>query len=391
MTRWRRGLGFPPCSRFSISLLRRSDKIEPADAPWLAGAACVRWRTQGAVWAALLCIAWLFVASPAHAEAGVALSWRSEGASRACGSESAIREAVERRLGRRPFTDPDHAKIWITGEEVAVGRDQFRARVTQRDRDGVASGSRELEPQPCASLVRGAVLIISLFIDRAEQHEPDEAAKSEPVSPMEPATRTEPETRAPVIPPPPAVVSPRTSTRIREAHPPELWLGAGAGTSIGVLPSLDGAFFVAARLNPSRSRWSFEWRGTYHLPQRIDDHPVAGVVSAVDQRLSVCLSPFSIPIAKLDFCGGLTWTAVIPQTKGTSQGNERARAVIGPMLGVALQLGQRPLVGRLELGVALPHRQYTFVYTDPYGVKKSFYSTGEVLFFVSIAGLRTIL
>lgn len=358
----------------------------------------MRRRTRGAVWAALLLFTgWLFVVRPARAEAGVALSWRSEGALRACGSESAIREGVELRLGRRPFTDPDHARIWIAGEEVAVGPDEFRARVTQRDRNGVVAGSRELEPQPCASLVRGAVLIISLIIDRAEQrervdqHEAEEAATGKPAPRMDLAPRREPESPAPDVPSPPAVVLPRTSTRTREAHPPELWLGAGAGTSIGVLPSLDGALFVAARLTPSRSRWSFEWRGTYHLPQRVGERPVSGVVSAVDQRLNLCLSPFSTRMTRLDLCGGLTWTAVIPQTRGISQGNESARALIGPTFAVAIQLGQRPLAGRLELGMALPLRRYTFVYTAPDGFKKSFYSTGEVQFFVSIAGLRTIL
>ena len=169
-----------------------------------------------------------------------------------------------------------------------------------------------------------------------------------------------------------------------------LWLGVGAGGSVGVLPSPDVGLFVASRLEPLRSRWSFEWRGAYHLPERVRNRSVSGVFSAIEQRLLACISPFRWPIARFDVCGGVTWMAVIPQIGGTAKGNESFRAVTGPTFTLAFQVGERPLAGRLELGVALPFRRYTFVYRDPEDDKNPSIRRGRCSFFLSLGGLRTI-
>ncbi len=335
----------------------------------------------------------LFVASPAYGDDGFALSWRTDESSRHCVSSTALRKAVEQRLGRHPFTDPEHASVWIEGEETALGRDQFRARVTQRDRNGVSFGARELEPQSCSGLLRAAVLVVSLFIDRHRDEGFGDEAELEPLRtppPIPQPPRPEPSPPVPPADRPRAPRGPRAPAPNRRASTLELLLGGGVSASVGLLPSVDGALFAAGRLEPSGSRWSFAWRAGYHLPQRIEDRSVSGRFSAIEQRLDACVSPARWPTTRLDVCGGFVWGAVIPQTSGTNSGNDSWRVIAGPAFALALQVGGRPTAGRIELGLMLPFREYTFVYTDPDGKRKSFYSTDEVLFVISISGLRTI-
>jgi len=103
--------------------------------------------------------------SPASADVSFALSLQTDALHDGCLAEAALREGVEQRLGREPFTDVGHADIVIHVEESAVGDDRFGARVTERARDGAVRGVRVLDAQSCPGLRRAATLVVTLIIE----------------------------------------------------------------------------------------------------------------------------------------------------------------------------------------------------------------------------------
>lgn len=327
------------------------------------------------------------VAKPARAEQSFALAWHGKGAQPpACLSDVAVRDAVEKRLGRHPFVDPGRADIFIEGEEMPAGKGLFRARVVQRDRSGTALGSRELEPQSCESLLRGAALVVALIIDPTGRRGSDQPPNEEP--PSEPPATTEPE---PPSPTPTARVLHKRPVKPRSSPPSfELALGAGAGASFGLLPSAGATVSLVARLVPARSRLSFDWRGQYAIPQTLHDRAVRGRFAMLGQELRGCVAYVRFSGGHLDACAGFLWSAVIPETSGVGQGNDSWRVVAGPLGGLGLELDRGHAAGRLDLGLALPFRQYEFSYVDTENVRRRFYGTDGVLFFITLSGLGTM-
>lgn len=329
------------------------------------------------------------VTSPVRAEVAVALSWRPDSArADVCVTEAPLREAVEEKLGRKPFVDHEHAQIVIQGEEFAIGRDRFRARVIERDRRGVVLGVRELEAQSCPSLQRAAKLIVALIID--PYFKGRRVADDAPVTPP-PARQANVATK-PSPPPTLAPLPPRARAPLTPLRRPafDFSLGLGAGSSVGVLPSASATLFVVARLEPARSRWSFDWRGGYSLPQRLRDGPVLGDFSAVEQHVRSCLTFVEWPSRKLDACGGIVGTAVMPSTSGVDQGTAQWKVLLSPTAAVAFEQRAGAAFGRLELGVMLPLRQYAFSYFDLANERKGFYSTEAVIFFFALSGFGRI-
>ena len=357
----------------------------------------------------LLPAACAFVASSAitgraFGEVSFALSWHGT-RSPACVTEPALREAVARKLGRNPFAELERAQIHIEGEESPAGSDRFRARVTQTDQRGVVLGSRELEPQACASLLRAATLVVALIIDpdgsggRGEGERRDEEGRpSDGRSDAdEPAPADE---RRPPLPAPPPSSAPSGAPEPSRRRPPtvaarslprfDLSLGVGAGVTAGVLPSTGATLFIPARLSVGRSRWSFDWRGGYALPQTLRDGLVTGEFAALEQQLRGCFAFVRWANATFDTCGGFVWGGVIPKTRGVQLGNDSWRVIAGPVGALAFQLNRRGTAARLDLGIALPSREYTFSYRSVSGERKALYSTDDVVFSASLSVLRTI-
>lgn len=327
-------------------------------------------------------------AEPAHAEQSFSLAWRGKGTQTPpCLSDGAVRDAVEKRLGRHPFVDPAHADILIEGEEVPSGKGLYRARVVQRDRSGAALGARELEPQSCESLLRGAALVVALIIDptgrRAHEEPTTEVPEDEPTTEV-------PENEPPSLPP--AARVPKRRPLNARSRPPsfELSLGVGAGATFGFLPSAAPTISVVLRLAPTRSRLSFDWRGDYAIPQTLHDRAVRGRFSMLGQEFRGCFAYARFPSGHLDACAGFLWSAVIPETSGVGQGNDSWRVIAGPLGGLGLELRRGPAAGRVDLGLALPFRQYEFSYVDTENVRKRFYGTDGVLFFVTLSGLGSM-
>lgn len=362
-------------------------------------------------------IAFSAVTTRARAEVSFALAWRKDARGPACVDEATLREAVERRLDRRPFVDRAGADIVIEAEENVVSRDTFRARVTERDRHGVLRGERLLEAQSCPSLRRAAALLVTLIIEPHLRGERAEGAATEPTAEpragteapqaVEPGAATEApqavEPRAATEAPRP--VEPRAGTEAPRAPrspssesapapslPPFfLSIGLGVGTTVGVLPSASATVFAVARLASPSSRLRLDWWGGYSLPQHLRrEADVAGHFAAVEQRVRLCLGVVRVSSHELETCAGLMGGAILPTTIGIGRGQDRLRPLMGPTLAVAFEKEAGPFSGRVEVGAIYSLRQYDFSYLDQTSERKSFYSTSALLFFVTLSGVGEI-
>lgn len=326
--------------------------------------------------------------SEARAETSFAVSWRARPGPPACVTEEAIRRGVEKKLERNPFADREHADIVIEGEESrATGR--FRARLTQKDREGTILGARELDADSCESLLRTTVIVVALFI------EPEGPRPRASETTSEAAPNQEPEAESTELSPPldQRRRRPRARPKPPHARPPwfDLSLGGGIAGAIGLLPSASMSVRANARLLATRSRIGFEWSGGYSLPQTLRDGSVRGTFSAIDQQLRVCLPLLPKATIALDACGGGFWGAVIPATSGVRERNDAWRPLAGPLGALALELEQRPGALRLDLGLVVLPLKRELYYESPVGQQLRFYSTGRFVGFVGLSGLLTIL
>ena len=364
-----------------------------------------------------------FVSSTARADASFALSWRSEPGAAACVTEAALRDAVEKKLRRNPFTERERADIAIEGEERSTGG-RFRARVKQTDRNGVVLGSRELDLESCARLFRATTIVVALFIDRGSDRESDEdrgqgeetardtARTDEGVrlgddDESTPAARPSPPIRVPPVASPSLPTQPRPvanpSLPTRPLPPAEarspvfgrppldLSLGAGGGAALGLLPAASAMVRGVARLERAGSRWSFEWSGGYSLPQAFRTRSVRGTFAAVDQQVRACLALNPLSRIRVEACGGAFWGAIVPETAGVREQNDALRPLAGPVAAVSAQLRDGTRAVRLDLGITAPLVSRNLYFESSAGEVERVYSSGRVIMFVGLSGLLTIL
>ncbi len=346
----------------------------------------------------------VLVTSTASAEATFSLSWRSDTRPGGCATEASLREGVERKLGRAPFASREEAELIIEGRERALGNNRYQARIIQKNRDGAVLGERNLDAQSCAALLRGAILVVALFIDpnqnRPAEDVPAQGRKDEapPASEDEPppGRDTPPLVGPPSISPhrqaplPPAPPAPRSRSK---RMPPgfQVSMGLGAGAATGMLPSVNGILLGVGRLSHERSRWSFDWTGEYALPQTVVRRSVRGEFGAIQQQLRTCLGLAGWRNVTLDACGGVVWGAILPETVGVRAQSDRFRVFAGPTAATAVQFRRGESFVRLEAGAMVPQRRFMFAYIGAEGAVERFYSTSPVTFFVALTGTRHIL
>ena len=343
----------------------------------------LRWRAL--VRAAFVLAVWLTFAAPARAnDAAFALAWPGDPKTR-CIDESALRAGVERKLGRAPFVDEAQADIVIEGQESPLEGGRWRARITQRDRDGVLVAEREIKAKDCANLLRAATVVIALVIEPSR----DQEVPAERTAPV-PAPRP----RLPSSARPLPAATPTPAPRARSSSEPRsafaLRLGVGASATGGLLPSVSGSVLAVARIGRPDSPWSFDWTGGYAWPQEVSDGAIRGEFSAVGQRLRACLALVTGTKARVDACGGALWGAIIPEINGVLATSESWRKLLGPTAALALDLRARGAGMRLEAGFEVPIERFSFTYLSNTGEPRHFYTSGGAMFFVSVAGLQTI-
>lgn len=329
------------------------------------------------------------VANTARADASFSLSWHAKPGTAGCVTEAALRDAVAKKVGQNPFTDPERADIAIEGEEASVGG-RFRAHVQQRDRQGVILGSRDLDTESCARLMQATTIVVALFIEPYTDREPSKPAENEDAS--EPQVREEAPAPPPTLrPPPPATRQAQVLSSVSSRPPFDLSLGVGAALATGLLPSASVALRGAARLEREGSRWSFDWSAGYSLPQSFSTRAVRGTFSAVDQQVRACFAVAKSTATRLDVCGGAFWGAVVPTTTGVHARDDASRTLAGPLAALAAQLGERPRSARLDLGITAPIKARSFYFQSTEAEQERVYVTGKVIVFAGISGLFTIL
>ena len=333
----------------------------------------------------------------ARADPSFALAWHERSDPAACVTEPALREIVAKKLGRDPFVERAHADVVIEGEETSAGA-RFRAHVRETTRDGAVLGSREIEAESCARLLRATGIVIALIAKPSADGEPEGRAEpsegaadretSERAPVASPAPTPSPVPRAPLRQPPQETPAPAQGALRR---PFELSLGVGASAAVGILPSASAALRGVARLERARSRWSFEWTAGYTLPQSFRSRTVRGTLSAVDQQVRACFALVPQRAMRVDACGGAFWGAVIPRTAGLKDRNDAWRPLAGPVAALAVQLRQETRAARLDLGVAAPVVGRTLYFQSTEAEPERLYSTGAVIVFLGVSGLLTIL
>ncbi|OJY21972.1 MAG: hypothetical protein BGO98_34640 [Myxococcales bacterium 68-20] len=352
-----------------------------------------------------VCVAALLFCPRALADSTFALTWDA-GTKRSCITESALRAAVEQKIGR-PLGDVEHADIVIEGRETKRAVDHVSAEVAQRTHDGKRLGSRTIHARDCRGLHEAATLVVALIV-QADQEEisieqaPTRTEHTEHAELAEHADKTQ--TAAPVA------LSP---TAPRVAHPPsspgtppskatghkaprskgarfELSLGPGVEASTGILPSVAGLLGVHARLKRTSSPWSFDWMGGYALPQTLHRGATVGEFSALEQRIRVCAAPYERRAFAFELCGGALWAVVIPNTTGSLAGHHAWSSTGAPLVSLGADLSEGAAALRLEASAALPFRRYSFTYRDAERGLSSFYTTAPAFFFLGLSGRLTI-
>ena len=287
--------------------------------------------------AALAFAAAVLLASPlARAEASARLVFiRGESAS-VCPDETALRRAVEARLGYDPFLPWAGASVVVRLDREAGA---FVANV-ELVTGGASRGARTLrsDDPACLGLVDATALAVTIALDAAETAPPPApAAPSEPFLPPPPsmaAATAPPDSDAP----PPG---PRGATGSPARVQP--FVGLDATLSAGSAPSISAGFagWVRARQGP----WSAAIEARVDLPSSGASSQEGGVSTwLVAGGLVPCfhLGPaFGCAVGELGFLRGTGVDVSLPKS------GYDLFAALGPRLGIEIPLG-RTLALRLR-------------------------------------------
>ncbi|MEZ4407525.1 MAG: hypothetical protein R3A52_13770 [Polyangiales bacterium] len=217
----------------------------------------------------------------------VRFSWvRGDGAD-ACPDERRVRDDVERRLGRDPFSDDATRSIEALVERVD---EHWRATIRVRDASGATVGERALtrDDARCDAVVDASALAVALAID------PDAPTDPPPPAPASPRRRPRRSRPAPPAP----FTGPWISVALRGAVTagltPSVVPSAGLSASVDLSPrwgmrvALDHALAVSAddpRFAFGFTRASIEGCARPWLSTRVDLAACAGVAGALTQAV----------------------------------------------------------------------------------------------------------
>ncbi|HWA72935.1 MAG TPA: hypothetical protein VG937_11390 [Polyangiaceae bacterium] len=206
-----------------------------------------------------------------------ALNWVRRPGAESCPSAFEIARQIDERLGRRVFSSPSNAELFV--EAWVERRDApavaWLASITVYSANGSATGQRQLESDEmsCTKLGEAAVLAIALMVDpeaveRAEvpgpspkrEREGDAAGSPDPESAARDASRTKDSKTEPA----PVVLWPRPAETItRPALRAQLTAGANFVTSLLPGPALGAS--LRARARPPSAAFGIELSAAYYF------------------------------------------------------------------------------------------------------------------------------
>jgi hypothetical protein len=223
------------------------------------GAYALRMTRGHAAWAAF--VAAICVAARASADASARLVFIRDEAAAACPDETALRRAVEARLGYDPFLPWGGATLVVRFERDTHG---FTANV-EMAAAGASRGARTLrsDDPSCGGLVDATALAVSIALDtlRPPAPRPSEAeASTSPDLPSAPAPSPTPSALLAEAPP---QVPAGSST------PPKPVVGLDAQSSVGTAPFVAAGISAWGRLQAGRASVGLEAR--VDLPSSSDE------------------------------------------------------------------------------------------------------------------------
>lgn len=278
----------------------------------------------------------LLVAAPAVATPSMRLIYERGAGTEHCPDESALRRAVEQRLGYDPFFP------WADRTIVARIRADARGlygSVEMLDKSGIVQGSREhsAEATECTELVSGMALAISIAIDPTSVDRASKSSSGPQAEPDEEIVEWS-AARAGEAAPAPAPVT-RDVARTRDRAPafaPRRWvpeLGAGVAGAAGLAPAPSLGPMADVRLR--NGVWSIGLEGRYLLG--FDAH-LSGASVASQLLEGALVGCWHVGVPFVCVAGSVGRLSV--SSKGIAHPNDDAALVarLGPRLGADIPL-----------------------------------------------------
>ena len=182
-----------------------------------------------------------------------------------CPDQSAVREAVKKRLGYDPFF-PSSDKTIVA--RIVRDANKLRGEVELVDEQGSQAGKREFsaEPDQCEQLMHAMALSISIAIDPKSAETYGQGPKAAPeAEPAENQQSSQPEPEAEVTPTPAVAPAPTPPAKPAAESAQTLWsAGLGAALQVGSMPhvAVGATAFAALRV----SVWSLAIEGELDAP-----------------------------------------------------------------------------------------------------------------------------
>lgn len=289
------------------------------------------------------------------------LEWiRAEGAE-ACIDGQSLREAVDRRWGRRVFVDDATASVLVKGK-VGRARGAWWVHLKLERADGTKLGSRNLvtHAPDCSSLDDSVALALGLMLDLTEQ------------------SATSPEPSHDGAPPPekPPITIPKETVASRIPWHVEPMLGGEA--AVGLLPGLTFGGRFAVALEPPRV-WRIEMGGTLWQERDAESGPSGARLSMWTLDLAIC--PLSIGQDNLSAWACLAQRAGTVRARGV--GFDRNASQKDTFLAAEARFGTTwtfapPFALHAAFGLEAPLVRLAFVYRDEQGDIGSVYRMSPV-------------
>ena len=296
------------------------------------------------------------------AQPSAALVWDSSQLSPACDRSAQLHDSVAVYLGRDAFEAGAPLTIRVSLRR-AVGSSAIIADVSKSNADGKVEGVRSVSGgDTCETLDDALTLVVALMLDAGQPEHGSEPQAAQTPKPPE-ATAPDETAGQPSDGIDYGPISTVPSSDRLESEPGHLFVGAGLGTSFGLLPFPNYGPRLQLAVKP-RSFWGFDVSGQALVGASVE-LPGSG---AVDFRLlslgaSICPLDSLHDTLWLRGCGGLQLAWIWAESRALTPPHQETEFVLMPALQLqaAQQLARGFFVGgALDLLLPISPNHYTF-------------------------------
>jgi hypothetical protein len=299
----------------------------------------------------------------AFAQAGerVALHWTVAAGASSCIDESALKAAVEARLGHPVFSTDAFDRV-LEGNIDRSRKGGFTVVLSMRTHEGALLGRRSIHSrkEDCEALSTAVPLLVALLVD--------------PTAPLGEPAEVEPEPASVPLEPPPAIVE--------APSPPEprLFLGAGVIVWAGLLPgaAVGPRLTLRGRINTLLSVEAV----VDSAPHAVAADPSGGslLLWMIGGGANACAGWTPRSPLRLEACLQLHAAAVVAKGRAFEADNAAyVRPEAWPGLEARARVSSSWLWGELVLGAGVPVVRDRFYLELPDGQQRTLHRAGSVL------------